>query len=256
MSEMRGGRTPLSGDHSSEQLNASILAENRPGPSAPGIGRVNETWTPRPGHRYCGHRLAVKRLIDLVGAGSILVVATPLLALIALAIRLSSPGPAVYRQVRVGRGGQRFTILKFRTMHDNADRQLRKDPELWDRYVGGGFKLALNDDPRITRLGAVLRKASLDELPQLVNVVRGDMSLVGPRPVVPEELEQYGAYLDAYLLAMPGVTGAWQVAGREAVRFPGRARLDAEYLDEWSLGRDLCILLRTVPATLTARDVR
>jgi lipopolysaccharide/colanic/teichoic acid biosynthesis glycosyltransferase len=196
-----------------------------------------------------------KRLVDLVVATVLIIAFAPLLVAIGFAVRLSSPGPAVYRQVRVGRHGQPFTIFKFRTMQADAEERLCRDRELRARYLAGGFKLATGEDPRITRLGAILRKTSLDELPQLLNVLRGEMSLVGPRPVLAEELAQYGPYRRAYLLAFPGMTGAWQVAGRDAVRFPRRAALDARYVENWSLLGDLAILLRTVPAALAARGV-
>jgi lipopolysaccharide/colanic/teichoic acid biosynthesis glycosyltransferase len=224
-------------------------------PDASDTAATQHRWRPADDCRYRGARLRAKRLLDLVIATGLLVVAIPLLAIIGLAVAVSSPGPVIYRQTRVGRHDTRFRIRKFRTMHADADERLRRDPELRARYLAGGFKLSLAEDPRITRLGALLRKTSLDELPQLVNVIRGEMSLVGPRPVVPEELEQYGPYRAAYLEVYPGLTGAWQVSGRDAVRFPGRAMLDAEYLDGWSLGGDLRILALTIPAALTARGV-
>lgn len=214
-----------------------------------------ERWVPKPGFRYRGFRLTLKRMIDVTAAGVLLLGLAPLLGALALAVRASSAGPVLFRQVRIGRNGRPFTILKFRTMHADAERLLREDPELWDRYLTGGFKLSLADDPRVTRLGSLLRRTSLDELPQLANVLRGEMSMVGPRPVLAEELDQYGRFRSAYLLAIPGLTGAWQVSGRDAVRFPGRAMLDAAYLDEWSLLGDLSILARTVPVALTARGV-
>ncbi|MEL7155970.1 MAG: sugar transferase [Actinomycetota bacterium] len=213
-------------------------------------------WAPSPSCRYGGLRLVAKRLLDLTVAIPMLVASAPLLAMVSLAVRVDSGGPVLYRQVRVGRHGRRFTILKFRTMHIDADSRLRSDPDLWRRYLDGGFKLSLEEDPRVTRIGALLRKTSLDELPQLLNVIRGDMSMVGPRPVIPEELEQYGRLLPAYLMASPGLTGAWQVAGRDAVRFPGRAQLDADYVERWSLAADIGIIMRTVPAAISARDVR
>ncbi len=213
-------------------------------------------WRPSPGCRYRGFRLVAKRVLDLVLAVPMLLVFAPILAVVGVVVRMESDGPALYRQVRVGQHGRRFTILKFRSMHANAESRLRSDTDLWNRYLEGGFKLSLDEDPRVTRTGSFLRKTSLDELPQLVNVIRGDMSMVGPRPVIPEELEQYGNLLPAYLMATPGLTGAWQVAGRDAVRFPGRAQLDADYLERWSMVRDITIILRTLPAAISGRDVR
>lgn len=214
------------------------------------------SWTASPRCRYRGGRLVVKRLLDLVVALVLLIAVSPILVVITAIVWLQSDGPAFYRQERVGRHGRRFTIIKFRTMHVDADSRLQTDPDLRNRYLDGGFKLSLDEDPRITRVGVVLRKTSLDELPQLVNVVRGDMSMVGPRPVIPEELEQYGDLLPAYLMATPGLTGAWQVAGRDAVRFPGRAELDATYVESWSLAGDIGIMLRTLPAAISGRGVR
>jgi lipopolysaccharide/colanic/teichoic acid biosynthesis glycosyltransferase len=247
--------TTLSGDQSVEQAAPTLAPEQVVDLRDPCDEPRVPSWIPRSGCRYRGVRLAIKRVVDVTAASALLLGLTPVLGVLALAVRVSSPGPIFFRQVRIGRGGRPFTILKFRTMHADAEARLHESPELRERYLAGGFKLSLDEDPRITRLGSVLRRTSLDELPQLANVVRGEMSLVGPRPVLAEELGQYGEYRSAYLLAFPGLTGAWQVSGRDAVRFPGRAELDAEYLDSWSLTGDLSILARTVPAALTARGV-
>ncbi len=229
--------------------------EPRPVLATAARSAVATRWQPRPDHRYQGWRLMVKRLVDTVMAAGLLVLLLPVMVLTALAIRLSSRGPAIYRQLRVGRHGEPFTMYKFRTMCPDAEERLLSDPELHARYLEGGFKLALGEDPRVTGLGAFLRRTSLDEVPQLWNVIRGEMSLVGPRPVVPEELDQYCAYVQAYLMAIPGLTGAWQVSGRDAVKFPGRARCDAAYIDGWSLQSDIRILFRTLPAAAAARGV-
>lgn len=212
-------------------------------------------WQPRLGHRYRGSRLMLKRLLDVVGAFLLLVALSPVLVATGVAIRLTSPGPALFRQCRVGQSGRHFRIVKFRSMKVDAERQLETDDELRTRYLNDGYKLPLHDDPRITRLGRILRKTSIDELPQLWNVLKGEMSLVGPRPVVPDELAEYRGYVHAYLMARPGLSGLWQVAGRDAVQFPHRARMDAEYIDGWSLRKDVAILLRTVPAAARARGV-
>ena len=241
------GMTTLSGDPSTEPSGLGALDP------LDTSGAVR--WAPKPGCRYRGFRLTLKRMIDVTVAGVLLIGLAPVFGVLALAVRVSSPDPIVFRQVRIGRNGRPFIILKFRTMQVDAERSLRQDPELRARYLTGGFKLSLAEDPRVTRLGSILRRTSLDELPQLVNVLRGEMSLVGPRPVLAEELVQYGGYRPAYLLAFPGLTGAWQVSGRDAVRFPGRAMLDAQYLDDWSLAGDLSILARTIPVALTARGV-
>lgn len=212
-------------------------------------------WAPRPLHRYRGYRLRAKRGIDVVLGTVLLLLALPILMIVLGSVRLTSSGPALFRQRRVGLSGRPFQIIKVRTMHVDAERRLAADPDLRSRYVRHGYKLPLREDPRITRLGAFLRRTSIDELPQLWNVVRGEMSLVGPRPVLAEELAEYGPYASAYRMAKPGLTGPWQVAGRDALRFPYRARIDAEYIDQWSLTNDIVILAKTLPAVLKARGV-
>ncbi len=206
--------------------------------------------------RYQGWRLAVKRSFDLVGALVLLVVLSPLAVVGAVAVAATGGRPILFRQQRVGRHGRPFTIYKLRTMRADADDVLQADRVLAERHRLGGYKLELWEDPRITPVGRHLRRFSIDELPQLINVVRGDMSLVGPRPIVPSELTEYGDYAPAYLAAWPGITGAWQVAGRDEVKYPERAALDAAYVAGWSLATDPIILLRTVPAALGARGVR
>jgi exopolysaccharide biosynthesis polyprenyl glycosylphosphotransferase len=189
----------------------------------------------------------LKVMFDRVVAAAMLVVLSPLLFLLALMIRRDSPGAVLFRQERIGKNGQPFKIFKFRSMTNDAEARLRADG-LWNAYVANGYKLPAGQDPRITRLGAVMRRTSLDELPQLINVICGQMSLVGPRPVVPKELEQYGDLRTAYTGVRPGVTGYWQVNGRSDVGFPERADLDAYYYDNRSFRVDLRILFRTVAA--------
>lgn len=191
-----------------------------------------------------------KRAFDLVLTTSLLLLLLPLLAAIVLSIKLSSPGPVIFRQRRVGYRGQTFAVYKFRTMHVDAERQLQEDACLSEVYRSNGCKVPAHMDPRITRVGRTLRSTSLDELPQLINVMRGHMSLVGPRPVLPDEVSQYGRVLAAYTAARPGVTGMWQVSGRSNVAFPLRAHLDVENLRNWSLSKDCRILLRTIPSVL------
>jgi lipopolysaccharide/colanic/teichoic acid biosynthesis glycosyltransferase len=194
-----------------------------------------------------------KRALDIgltVAALPALLIIAPL---IALAIRLDSRGPALFRQHRLTRGGRRFEMLKFRSMYTNAEEILAADPALYQRYVDHGFKLPPECDPRITRVGRFLRKSSLDELPQLVNVLRGDMSLVGPRPIVPSELDElYGTCREHYLAVQPGLTGLWQVSGRSTVVGPDRAVLDCSYVENWTLRGDVSLIARTLPATLKA----
>jgi exopolysaccharide production protein ExoY len=195
----------------------------------------------------------VKRALDLLVAVPLAVLSLPVLVVLALAIRVSSRGPVFFRQARVGRGGSPFTMWKLRSMYLDAEERLRVDHSLRDLHRLSGFKLPPGVDPRVTRLGRFLRKSSLDELPQLWQVVSGKMSLVGPRPVVEAELESlYGPMSEYYLVLRPGVTGLWQVTGRSDVTHQDRCALDVEYASSVSLRRDLSILVRTVPAVARA----
>ncbi len=198
-------------------------------------------------------RSRAKRALDL----ALIVVGLPIVIVVgviaAVMVRLTSRGPVVFGQERVGLGGRRFTMYKFRTMHREAEELLRRDPRLWDEYVANGYKVPAELDRRVTRVGRFLRSSSLDELPQIINVVLGDMSLVGPRPVVPDEVENYGDARATYLSVRPGLTGAWQVNGRSTVDYPDRVALDSEYVGSWSLWRDVKILARTPFAVLGAR---
>jgi len=186
----------------------------------------------------------VKRGIDVVLSVLGLMLALPLLAVVAALVRCSSRGPVLFRQSRIGRGGRTFTVLKFRSMCSDAEARLR-DLNLYDTYVATGYKLPVADEVRLTRIGRFLRRSSLDELPQLFNVLRGEMSLVGPRPVVPDELASYGDLVHCYLGVRPGLTGMWQVTGRSAIQFPERAHIDQQYFLRRSVRLDLAILART-----------
>jgi len=197
----------------------------------------------------------LKRTLDVLLAGVGVLLLAPVYAAIAVAIRLDSPGPALFRQERLGRGGRRFRLLKFRSMRRDAEERLRADDELFERYVANDYKLPVEEDPRVTRIGGFLRSTSLDELPQLLNVLKGDMSLVGPRPVVPPEIEEFGVYAPVVLGVRPGVTGYWQITGRNAVGYPERARREIEYVENWSLWLDFAILARTVPVVLRKMGV-
>jgi lipopolysaccharide/colanic/teichoic acid biosynthesis glycosyltransferase len=191
-----------------------------------------------------------KRLVDLTVAATALLVTWPLLVVLGLMVRVSSPGPALFRQERIGRGMRPFTMFKLRTMVDGAD-----------RLVGGLLEESgadqrfykFQDDPRVTGVGRWLRRWSLDELPQLWNVVRGDMSLAGPRPGLPSEVEAYENWQLARLAVRPGLTGAWQVSGRCELGFDDCVQLDLAYIEDWSLRTDLIILAKTVPAVLGRR---
>lgn len=197
-----------------------------------------------------GSYLRIKRAIDVPLGLLLFVFAAPLMLIIALAVRLSSPGPVLFRQPRLGRNGRTFLCCKFRSMRVDAELVLRRTPGAYARYVANGYKLPEGEDPRITRVGRFLRRTSLDELPQLFNVVRGEMSLVGPRPIVPEEVSVYGPHAADFLSALPGITGRWQVSGRSKVGYPERAGIELDYVYQWSLAEDVRILLRTLPAVL------
>jgi exopolysaccharide production protein ExoY len=195
-----------------------------------------------------------KRTADVVGSAVLLLLLSPFLVVIATIIKVTSKGPVLFRQIRIGYNGERFALFKFRTMVANAEDLLRNSPVLYAEYLANNFKLPKNRDPRITRLGRFLRATSLDEMPQLINVLKGNMSLVGPRPVVPVEVEKYGDAAGLFLSVKPGMTGHWQVSGRsEVTAYDKRIELDLEYIRDQSLGKDFEILLRTVPVVLRGR---
>ena len=194
-----------------------------------------------------GIGLATKRLLDVAIAAAGLVLLAPLLLGVAAAIRLADGGPALFRQERVGLNGRRYRLFKFRSMVPDAEAML---PSLMDRNEISGAAFKITDDPRITRLGRFLRRSSLDELPQLLNVLRGDMSLVGPRPPLATEVAAYDVWQRRRLSMKPGITGLWQVEGRRDPEFSGWVRKDLEYIDAWSPWLDVKILLRTIPAVL------
>ncbi|MDQ3850937.1 MAG: sugar transferase [Actinomycetota bacterium] len=193
---------------------------------------------------------AIKRTFDLVCSTLLLIVLSPALAAIALAVRLSSRGPVLYRSVRPGIGGVTFACLKFRTMYRDAD-QRQADLESVNEATGALFKI--RNDPRMTPVGRFLRRYSLDELPQLINVVRGEMSLVGPRPLPARDFERLEPWHKKRYLVLPGITGLWQVSGRSELDFDDLVRLDFLYLERWSVFLDLSILIKTVPAVLIRR---
>jgi exopolysaccharide biosynthesis polyprenyl glycosylphosphotransferase len=194
--------------------------------------------------------LAAKRLIDIGAAAIGLIVLSPLLALMAVLVRVGSPGPILFRQKRIGLHGRPFDVVKFRSMTADAEERL---PELRSRNEIAGQAFKLSADPRVTRLGRFLRRTSLDELPQLWNVLRGEMSLVGPRPPLPNEVADYDLWHRRRLSMKPGMTGLWQVRDRRARRFDQWVAADLEYIDRWSLWLDLTILARTIPAAVQGR---
>ena len=194
-------------------------------------------------------RLLLKRVTDVLLAAAALVLLLPFMAAIALIIRLTSPGPAIFRQERCGLNGRRFIFYKFRSMCDNAEALKGQLMHLNRKQVA--FKIP--NDPRLTRIGATLRKFSVDEWPQLWNVLRGDMSLVGPRPAVPGEVENYARWQRRRLRMRPGLTCLWAVSGRDALDFDTWMKMDMQYIDNWSLSLDWKIMLRTIPRVVSGR---
>src|SRR5262245_51428942 len=194
-----------------------------------------------------------KRALDL----ALVLVASPIVLPLGIAIGLvvlaTSRGAVLFGQERVGLGGKTFKMYKFRTMHRGAEQLLQQDPRLWDEYVNNGFKLPAELDRRVTRVGRFLRRSSLDELPQILNVLAGTMTLVGPRPVVPVEINNYGDRQHVYTSVRPGITGAWQVNGRSKIDYPERVDIDADYVEHWTLGLDVKILAKPPVAVLSAR---
>ncbi|MCU0269499.1 MAG: sugar transferase [Acidimicrobiales bacterium] len=214
--------------------------------------------------RQRGPALAAKRVLDVVVAVLVLVLTAPLLALAALAVRRTSPGPALFRGTRVGRFGRTFTVYKFRSMVVDADQHAH---EAYVRALlhdgtgdgdggsgdAGADVFKVEHDPRITRVGRLLRRTSIDELPQLLNVVKGEMSLVGPRPECVYALPEYEDWHWRRFRVLPGMTGLWQVSGRACLPPREMLRLDVRYADTWTLRQDLSILVRTIPAVLAER---
>ena len=204
--------------------------------------------------QYTSNYQSLKRGFDLTLTVSILLCIFPLVALISLILMCFQGRPIFIKHNRVGRYGRRFPCYKFRTMVNNAEEalaaHLASNPTLRGEWEA---TQKLKRDPRVTAFGAVLRKSSVDEIPQLWNVVRGDMSLVGPRPIVDKEVRFYGSAIAKYYDVRPGLTGPWQISGRSDVSYATRVRLDEEYVDNWSFQQDLQILLRTVPAVMRMR---
>jgi exopolysaccharide production protein ExoY len=197
-----------------------------------------------------------KRVFDVMASIGALMLLAPLLLVLSALIYVLDGGPVVIRHTRIGRGGARFSCLKFRTMVVNGDEVLRQhlssNPAALEEWTK---TRKLTSDPRITPLGRTLRKTSLDELPQLFNILRGDMSFVGPRPIVEEEISRYGQAFDDYRRARPGLTGHWQVSGRNDTGYDERVALDKAYVSNWSFMRDINIIVMTIPAVIKAKGV-
>lgn len=200
--------------------------------------------------RDYGYRV-LKRAMDCIGAGVGLLLLSPLFAVIAILIKLESAGPVLFSQTRIGKDGEEFRCWKFRSMFRDAEQ--RKQELMQQNEMAGGVTFKMKHDPRVTRVGRFIRKASIDELPQLWNVFNGDMSLVGPRPPVPQEVAQYSAHERQRLAVKPGITCIWQVSGRSDIPFNEQVLMDIEYIRSRSFWLDISLLLRTIPAVLLAR---
>jgi lipopolysaccharide/colanic/teichoic acid biosynthesis glycosyltransferase len=198
-----------------------------------------------------GGSLLVKRSVDLAAGAIILIVWSPLILLVMALIKLEDGGPIFFRQTRIGLRGRPFGMWKFRSMVINAE--VLKEKLLEQNQMQGGVTFKMKEDPRVTRIGRWIRKFSIDEVPQLWNVIAGDMSLVGPRPPVPREVREYSIEDRQRLLAKPGLTCFWQVAGRSEIDFAGQVRLDVEYIRSKSLWLDFILLLKTIPAVLLGK---
>ena len=198
-----------------------------------------------------GSTYVFKRLLDIVVSLELLLLLAPLFLVVAVLIKLESPGPIFFRQTRVGRWGKLFSMWKFRSMY--VDAEARKAELLARNESAGGVLFKMKHDPRITRVGRFIRRASIDELPQFWNVLVGDMSLVGPRPALPSEVDKYSLADRRRLEVIPGITCIWQVSGRSDIPFPEQVKLDVRYIESSSLRQDILILLKTVPAVLLGR---
>lgn len=197
-----------------------------------------------------GYRVA-KRALDVIVASIALVLLAPLMLLIALAIKIDSPGPVLFRQIRIGKGGKPFWFIKFRSMVKNAEQMKRE--LITQNEAKGGPVFKMRNDPRVTRVGRFLRRYSLDELPQLIHVLHGEMSLVGPRPPLPSEVASYGEWELRRLGVTPGLTCLWQISGRSNIGFREWVELDHIYIDTMNFWTDLKILLFTIPAVITGK---
>lgn len=228
-----------------------VAASGRPRPVFGGKASANPPWLDQPAQIVGG---GIKRGFDIAAALTAILLLFPMFCLIALAIKLWDRGPVFYRHRRIGLGGSDFECLKFRSMVVNGD-------EVLSRHLAANSAAArewektrkLKSDPRITLLGAGMRKTSIDELPQLVNILKGEMSFVGPRPIVTAEVPKYGDAIGHYLCARPGLTGPWQVSGRNDIDYSTRVALDRSYVEDWSFWRDVSIIAKTARVVVTAR---
>lgn len=199
--------------------------------------------------KYVNHLGAykyVKRLLDIVGSLLALILFSPVFLILAIIIKSRDGGSAFFAQTRIGQYGKPFKMYKFRSMRMDAEEVLKSDPELYAKYVGNDYKLLAEEDPRITPIGRWMRRTSVDELPQFINILKGDMSIVGPRPVVEKELAEYGDRVDKLLSVKPGAMGLWQATGRSNIGYPERCDVELGYVDHVSLGNDIAIFFKTI----------
>ncbi|MEN6583877.1 MAG: sugar transferase [Armatimonadota bacterium] len=194
--------------------------------------------------------IILKRLGDIIMALILLMIASPAFALLALLVRLDSPGPVLFKRRVIGKDGKSFDMFKFRSMVEGAEQILEQDEELKRNYY---VKCKLHTDPRVTGIGILLRKTSLDELPQLINILIGNMTFVGPRPIAADEIEKYGPAIDRFVTVTPGITGLWQTSGRSETSYDMRVSMDMTYIEKRSILLDIWIILCTVPAVLLKR---
>jgi lipopolysaccharide/colanic/teichoic acid biosynthesis glycosyltransferase len=232
---------------------ANVAGRESPAESSSGVSDVPVLEAPSPAGRVDA---AAWRCVDVVASLAVVVILAPVLVLVGILVKRSSPGPVFFRQIRVGRGGREFKVWKFRTMQDGTHQTVLADPALRAEYENNDFKMQ-EDDPRITKIGKKLRKSSIDELPQLINVIKGEMSLVGVRPLLPQELALRSDYdRSLYERYRPGVTGLWQVEGRSNVKAIQRIELDRRYLEHWSSWTNLKLILQTPRAVLLGNGAK
>ncbi|WP_461672887.1 sugar transferase [Priestia megaterium] len=199
---------------------------------------------------YASFKRGIDIILSLVG----LIVTFPVFVIVAFLYKFGdSKGPLFFKQKRIGKNGNVFYIYKIRSMIVNAEERLKSDKQLFEKYIKNNYKLEPHEDPRITTIGEFLRKTSLDELPQFINVLKGDMSFVGPRPVVSKELEEYGDRVTEFLSVKPGITGYWQATGRSNVGYPERVNIELFYVYNQSLGMDIKIIIKTILSVLTKK---
>ncbi|MFS8601892.1 sugar transferase [Priestia megaterium] len=216
--------------------------------------KIDLTYPKRVNETHISFYLFTKRVIDILGAFIGLMLTLPIFVLISVLYLFGeNKGPVFFGQSRIGRDGKVFKMYKFRSMIVNAEMVLKNDKELYKKYLENSYKLEPEEDPRITKIGSFLRKTSLDELPQLINVLKGDMSLVGPRPVIQEELKEYNNRLVEFLNVKPGVTGYWQICGRSDVGYPERADLEFYYIEHRGVKLDFTIIIKTVVLVLNRK---